>query len=547
MDNNSSPHRGAASGQHSSINTYIFAPIPSEILENIIEYLDLSSILKLRLTCRDLAKRAVGQRLLKTGYERTTIDLSSAGFSRVEEIISSPGFGPAVKHLTVQAVDSQQISGTSRTSEVQMNEVEERLNWVADRRSEQALSEWDEHQEVIIRLSEMMKQLGGPMAERPMLRSGLDLVCVVSPTQGIMHSPVRSGPAIWNNVARRASQAFYVTMNAMVRSGLKTPLLWIFPQTSRCSVPASTISWLLHSVDNQDLARVIFAPVIGTRVDFGLQPALGASEEPNPGQERQFDVPALVLAPDGLSLLIQEAFIAVPRFIGMVSANVEVLDLHMSPPPGNRAPVLCQMFVNLVRDTHFPELRDCTLRGLYATEDSILQFLDKHGSQRRSLKLREIWLPHGNWLSVFRKLQPDTLPNLQYLRLENLLRYRYEQVRNCVVNLPPKGLLRRKGIGRNGEEIYFNLTSLPDRCHFPCRENDLVFLMKWDGEAFFLESRDEHGVPVGLEFTDEHRMTVETREWSYMYLDWRMARADEFGPPPTAKWEEHRISLGHLG
>ncbi|KAK4209152.1 hypothetical protein QBC37DRAFT_58463 [Rhypophila decipiens] len=340
-------------------NTYIFAPIPSEILENIIEYLDLSSILKLRLTCRDLAKRAVGPHLLKTGYERTTIDLSSAGFSRVEEIIWSPGFGPAVKHLTVQAVvyymdgqDSQQISGTSRTSEVQMNEVEEKLNWVADRRSEQALAEWDEHQEVIIRLSEMMKQLGGPMAERPMLRSGLDLVCVVSPTQGIMHSPVRSGPAIWNNVARRASQAFYVTMNAMVRSGLKTPLLWIFPQTSRCSVPASTISWLLHSVDNQDLARVMsgiknfalsFAPVIGTRVDFGLQPALGASEEPNPGQERQFDVPALVLAPDGLSLLIQEAFIAVPRFIGMVSANVEVLDLHMFTPPGNRAPVLCQM------------------------------------------------------------------------------------------------------------------------------------------------------------------------------------------------------------
>ncbi|KAM7203085.1 hypothetical protein V8F33_002433 [Rhypophila sp. PSN 637] len=560
MDNNSSPHRGAASGRHGSTNTYIFAPIPSEILEHMIEYLDLSSISNLRLTCRDLANRAVGPHLLRTGCERTTIDLSSARFSRVEEIISSPVFGPAVKHLTVQAVvyymdelDSQQISETFRTSEVQMNEVEEWLNWVADRRSEQALAEWDEHQEVIIRLSEMMGQLGGPMADRPILRSGLDLACIVSPIQGVMYSPARAGPAIWNNVARRASQAFYVTMNAMVRSGLKTPLLWIFPQTPRCSVPASTISWLLHSVDNQDLARVMsgiknfalsFAPVLGTRVDFGLQPAPGASKEPNPERERQFDVPRLFLAADGLNLLMQEAFIAVPRFIAMVAADVEVLDLHMFTPYGSRTPEYCQTFVNLARVTHFPKLRDCTLRGLWATPDSVLQFLDKHGSQLRRLKLRDIWLPHGNWLSVFRKLQPDTLPNLQYLRLENLLQYRYDQVRNCLVNLSPKGLLQRKGIDRNGEEIYFNLTSLPDRCHFPHYGGKLVFLREWDGEAFFLESRDEHGVPVGLEFTDEPRMTVEN---SSMYQDWRMARADEFGPPPSAtQWEEHHVSLGHL-
>lgn len=549
----------------------ILTQIPTEIIEKIVEILDVPSILNLRLTCRDLARRTVGPHLLKTCFQLQTTDLSSASLSRLEQIVSYPVFGPAVKQLTFRAtvyysdrLDKTQMqrgtSGSANSSlQADLARYHENLNWLADRRGEQALSEFDEHEAVISQLAGIMKHLGEPEAKTPpALGRGLELMGGVSPGPGIIYSPARSGPPIWNNVACRASQAFYITIQAMVRSGLKTPLLWIYPQTRRCSVPAGTISWLMAAVDHQDLARVMsgiknfalsFAPAVGTKASFGLLQADAdvSDEDRTASNYRQVRPSEPFLTLEEETRLEEDAFVAVPEFIRLVSADVKILDLHMFNPHKKRAPRYSRIFVNLSREVHFPKLEDCALGGIWATEASLVQFLEKHGAQLRRLALRDIWLTEGSWAPIFGLLHPRTFPNLEFLRLESL----FCGERSRIVNLCPKtghgGEPRstnnfiKNGVDIAGRSRQF-LIDLPSNSYFNCTEGKQVFCREWNRELFWLDSRDEEGVPVGLEFSTEDRGFMFP---SAQLRDWKMRRADEFGPPPGAEeWQEYQMAMG---
>ncbi|KAM7202544.1 hypothetical protein V8F20_004333 [Naviculisporaceae sp. PSN 640] len=541
------------------ITTSPISSLPTELIEKILENLDAQSIFNVRLTCNDLAQRSVGPHLLKTCYRLQNTSLSFTDLARVEAVLSDPVFGAAVNHLTVRAtvyhIDPQDrihmsraAAGTTNVHE-QLARFHENLDWIADRRGEQEFAEWNEHEDSISQLAGIMKRLGGPDAEQPTLSSGLDLVGVISPGPGLMYNPARSGPVIWNNMARRASQTFYVTIKAMVQSGLKTPLLWIYPQTRRCSVPAGTISHIMSSINNEDLAAALsgiknfalsFAPMVGTKADLGLHVKPGKLSENlrDIDEEEGWDWRLPLPRPrQELGRLLLETIYAVPKFLSLISTDVEILDLHMFNPYQRRSADYSCIFTILAQEVLFTKLKDCTLRGIWAKEHSLLNFFHNHANQLERLQLRDIWLVEGNWAKFFRWLNPEVFPNLKYLRLENL----FHGDSHLVNIAPPDTALRRKGLDTDNRPTEFEVAFSPNS-HFNCMGGKCVFLREWDREMFWLESRDEEGVPVGMKFTELPRGSPLP---SPEFKSWKLMRGDEFGPPPEAReWEEHYLTMG---
>lgn len=78
-------------------------------------------------------------------------------------------------------------------------------------------------------------------------------------------------------------------------------------------------------------------------------------------------------------------------------------------------------------DFHLPSLEQCYLRGIYASEESMLQFLENH-PRINQLDLREMTLTSGSWEPIFKHLG-SRMPALTRLRLSSL-RDENESLRN---------------------------------------------------------------------------------------------------------------------
>ena len=494
------------------------ATLPTEIIEKIAENLDLPDLSNLRLTCRDMSRRATGPQM-KSHFHAQTTDLSSSSLARLVAITSNPTFGPAVKRLTVlatvyfadwldkmagPALNMTRIVGSY--SENQIEEFPQDLEFISDRRAEQSLAELEAHVSVIEQLTVIMKNLGH--------LDSVNLVGVVVTSRDQMCSPARAAPKLWHNVARRAAQAFYVTMEAMVRSGLQTPVFQVFPTTRRCSIPAGCVSWLLSVMDVEPLGTALsplknfslsFAPISGTRNEIGLGPGRAGGQ--GGGHEGEDGPEAAALE--------EETFQALPALLGLMP-QLEILDLHMYNPFRRRSVGYSNIFVNMARDVQFPKLQKCILRGIWGTEESLLQFLEKHASQIEHLELRDFWLTEGTWAPVFRQLNTKQMPNLEFLRLENLF---YGE--NKLVNLAP----------RNPEPINDRQTAeVSSIISFPCTGGHCVFLREFGPVV----------LNRGLEFSAEDRGRLLP---SPEFKRWKMNRGDEFGPPPEAREYEEVVNI----
>jgi hypothetical protein len=108
--------------------------------------------------------------------------------------------------------------------------------------------------------------------------------------------------------------------------------------------------------------------------------------------------------------------------------SLEALDLHLRNALKGRAKSYDQVFAAVAHDVHLPSLEQCILRGLITSEESLLQFLQKH-PQITKLDLREVHLTSGSWDSIFKHLSESRA--LKSLRLSNLWT-------ENLVNLAPK-------------------------------------------------------------------------------------------------------------
>jgi hypothetical protein len=106
--------------------------------------------------------------------------------------------------------------------------------------------------------------------------------------------------------------------------------------------------------------------------------------------------------------------------------NLDAFDLHMTntlegPPTGYE-----KIFAAIANEVKLP-LTQVFLRGLPASEDSLLKFIDNH-PKINHLDIREMQLTSGKWTRVIQRL--CQMPALSRLSLSNL--YGEHNIFNCM-------------------------------------------------------------------------------------------------------------------
>lgn len=214
-------------------------------------------------------------------------------------------------------------------------------------------------------------------------------------------------------------------MEVIAQSGIRPKRLAVYQRTPRCSVPIYDITTNLEMLDSANLKNAgkyieQLALSISTKV------VTGATERPPRVPVACHDVAcyertatiAYVCSLGGDHCLDDEKFDGLARFLKF-TPNLKTLDIHFYSTLLKSRISYQLMFTIVANEIRLPLLRQCSLRGITTSEESLLQFLSNH-PQITDLTLNQISLtPEGSWESIFAHIS-QKLPNLARLHLSTL-------------------------------------------------------------------------------------------------------------------------------
>ncbi|PGH00361.1 hypothetical protein GX51_05860 [Blastomyces parvus] len=522
-----------------------FHDLPPEVVENIAENLDLGSLKCLRLASTACRILCLGPRF-KSFFRQKTTDLTESSLEALCALASHPDLGPAVKHLTIMAViydvseaerilslgvrriagkldegtvrsavhatlaqennltfgtlrgfkNSRPMIGFSRQNcdDQDRLDAESDLTWLRARQKEQD-GQSDES---------ILSSLVSAFRTFTRLDSvNLDAITVWGrrdTTVSTLHGQD------WHRIWVRASQVYRLSMSALATSGLVVESLAVYRNTLRCSVPSCDIMAPLENFDSRNIAllgtsirNLALGVSMKVETDAGKISATRKKilEQTTPGSRRLFDWD--MLGSTDPEAVAETNFTGIARLLQFMP-NLEALDLHLYRCLRGDLSGYDQIFELISQHIRLPLLKQCYLRGVYATQGALLQFLANHPFINH-LDLREIYLTSGAWEPVIDHLN-SKMPTLTRLRLSNLWTTQ-------VLNLRPIW-----------EADFDEMDYLkPSPISYPCQGGLVVHT--WDFK--------EHDLKKGLEFYPTVQNPIPLG--SPGRLHWLQSCLLEYGPP----------------
>lgn len=494
--------------------------LPPEVVERIIQYVDLDTIKSLRLTSRVLGERCLGPRF-KSFLKRQTTDLTKRSLQSLCALASHPTLRPVVKNLTIMATvydtfEVQRILCIKKRrvvkrglkgqiyqtrylpcTEQELSTAQSDLAWLrAQQEEREALSD----ESVIESLASALRLFGR-------LNSvDLDATVIQGPNVTVW---TKEGD--WHPIFMRASQVYCLTMSAVARSGVAVDTLTVYRNTPRCSVPSCDITAHVEKLDADQLA-VAGASIknLALSISMRIETDIGKIAAARELRERLFHselgFQSSLLGTSDPETLAEENFPGIARLLRFIP-NLETIDLHLYDTLGGIPEVCDRIFKAIAQETRLPALEQCCLRGIYASTESMLQFLENH-PRIKHLDLRQVTLTSGSWEPIFEYLGSSRMPALTRLYLSGL----YQNVSNYpwLVNLKPVWEEGSDG----GKDDYQRLRLTTFLCL---------------GGSRFVHTRefDADEIKRGLEI----QPVIDRHLLGAPYYRWEFSRREEYGPP----------------
>lgn len=470
-----------------------------------MRHLDLASLKALRLSSRKLCARCTGPRF-KTFISHQKIELSKSGLQSFRQLAVHPELGPAAKNLVIMATIYDQTrqrkvinrwghnlpdgnpTPSGRSHEV-LAEADSNLAWLNAQQQRQDELSYDD---IVKSLAISLKHIG------QLDRIDLDAVLVQGRDETRTTDNSR---AKWYPVWMRAARVYCITIEAIAQSGVAPKALTVYQKTPRCSVPLYDIATNRAMRDLpgfKDAGKSIedLALSISTKVPTG------ATERPPRIPVACHEVSSAVASIAGLGedqVLKVEDFGGLARFLSF-TPNLKALEIHLYNTLFNPVILYQGMFKSIATETRLPLLRKCSLRGITANGDWLLQFLTNH-PQITDLTLNQISLTSGKtWQQIFEHLVSRKTPPLERLHLSTL------KSSQQMINLHPTWEEHSKEL----------------------EENSL-------SQIFFVHTKEFRADEIqrGLEFRPMPVDLMQGSSGSYM---WMHSLNKEYGPPWESDW-----------
>ncbi|KAK4984449.1 hypothetical protein LTR50_006573 [Elasticomyces elasticus] len=395
--------------------------IPTEVVEIIVCHLDVEDIGSLRLACRTLRSKA-SHGHFKTFFISKKVDLREPNVQHFAAVTRHGGLGCLIETLTITGVvyNTKALEALLETRKERITEHNGPIFKVKERQLTpdeiikvqedlELLRQWRAAQARERESDRDARLLGDVLNNichndtRPKLQSmSLDVVVYRDTTTRLEPADGGDYKQIWDT----ASRTYTATMVALASSSLLIQHLNAHGNMTRCSIPSNDVS--------------APAPIAGLGAALGGLKTLSLSlsnriieasdtdalvtDDPHDVRDG-WCAPRETMTLDALVSLATDPsnYTGVAQLLAQAPQLLE-LDLHWYQ-------LLChslstvnlhfeQMLENIAAAAPLPSLRKCTLRGLEATEPSLLAFL--HNSpQLAELELRRTVLVRGTWRPVF--------------------------------------------------------------------------------------------------------------------------------------------------
>ncbi|KAH7327311.1 hypothetical protein BKA65DRAFT_510349 [Rhexocercosporidium sp. MPI-PUGE-AT-0058] len=412
----------------------LMTAIPLDIVSIILDNLELSDVKSTRLTCKYLS--AIGPRFRSFVVQQTT-DLDVDSLQRQQELASHPQLRSAVTKLVVMAAvfDTSELVRMLKTKTRQIVDFKGPFTTV----SELALTndellqaasdlEWmhaQQSRQKIQKLPEIIDALATVLRLYGALDT-IDLNACVTKGPRLRVSTAQAGE--WHPVFIRASEVYQITTSAIALSGLSLNTLLVYRATPSCSVPSFDVTSHIAKLEALPSFASAFSSLENFALSFSTRVKTDSSMIESARDEIQGDDAADDDSSDSMSYdighyshenpeaTVEDNFPGVARMLHWMP-KLDAFDLHMTDTLDGSSSMYQKIFEYIGNEVKLPLLTKVLLRGLPASEESLLKFFDNHQSIS-DLTIDEMKLSSGSWKRVIGHI--SQLPDLSNLRLSNL-------------------------------------------------------------------------------------------------------------------------------
>ncbi|KAB8275245.1 hypothetical protein BDV30DRAFT_207970 [Aspergillus minisclerotigenes] len=407
-------------------------PLPPEVFETVLAYLDLDSIKALRLTNQVLAQMCLGPRFVGC-VQQPFLDLSSQKLRSLHALSCNPTLSKRIHSLTFLAtnLESSELEKNVRTggyidgpthcksirvkySPEELSNAISDLNWLKEQQEARANESPDEMIELLRLALKGFSELDS---------ISFDGAFIVGRTQRVS---IEKGQ--WHPLWMRASHIFSLVVKAIVQSGASVKKLEVYRSTPRCCIPSGHItSYTSHL--NQEQLKILsknlqslslsMSAEINNTLDITakntdpLMEIVKACEETFGSSKR---LGGLLSSEDPRAVLAD----GTPGITSLLKPASALRELDLSfrdTMVGGRLDSYDRIIDSIAHEVQLPRLEKCALSGFVAKGESILLFLHKHPGLH-SFTLHECTLTTGSWTPIFSHLD-KSMSRLESLSLSN--------------------------------------------------------------------------------------------------------------------------------
>lgn len=341
------------------------ANLPTEIIECICCYLSRDRVLKLRLSCRELAAKA-SQGQFRRYFRKKSIQLNDHQLQTFADVTRDGKLGCLLEELTIDG----------RADDVAI--------WPLFPR---------EHVSELLR--EAFRNLKASSRSRK--RLSINIGVKTTHMEGFDHR-------LRYDIAK---QIFATTMQALSESGLPITMLDLFGTHGDCSIPfdAFVLLFTLHGLSNS----LSTLRQLKVRITQGEEAF--AHENVTMGFRYR----------DETTTRLAKVYVRCMAHFLELMPRLSVFDVHFHRPcSGSAAGTIEKHFLDAVHQSlQAAPLTSIILRGLYLSEETLLTFLRQHSPSMHEVILREIKLHTGTFRSIVEHLTRSAT-GLAHLDLKDL-------------------------------------------------------------------------------------------------------------------------------